>query len=81
MLLSGLKERLKEARSLAGLTQKSAAKSIGVHHITYAFWEGGRSPKSADHLRRAASALGVRFEWLAEGSGPQRARRATKVES
>jgi len=58
------------ARRHAGLSQAALAKAVGVQRSAVSHWEAalGKSP-SAAHLREAALATGVQFEWLATGRG------------
>lgn len=71
-------ERLKSARARRALTQKQAAKAVGVHVVTYAKWEGGRAPKTPELAAQAADALGVRLDWLVSGLGAMTGRALTK---
>ena len=63
-------QRMRLARRHAGLSQAALAKAVGVQRSAVSHWEAalGKSP-SAAHLREAALATGVQFEWLATGRG------------
>lgn len=63
-------QRIRLARRHAGLSQAALAKAVGVQRSAVSHWEApvGRSPNAA-HLREAALATGVQFEWLATGRG------------
>lgn len=59
------------------MTQKQAAKAIGVHWVSYIKWEkSGVQPKLQSRVEAAAKAFGVHFLWLATGCGPRRTRGA-----
>ncbi|MBA2237897.1 MAG: helix-turn-helix domain-containing protein [Lysobacter sp.] len=63
-------QRMRLARRQAGMSQAALAKAVGVQRSAVSHWEAslGKSP-SASHLREAAMATGVQFEWLATGRG------------
>lgn len=63
-------QRMRLARRHAGLSQAALAKAVGVQRSAVSHWEAapGKSP-SAAHLREAALATAVQFEWLATGRG------------
>jgi transcriptional regulator with XRE-family HTH domain len=63
-------QRMRLARRHAGMSQAALAKAVGVQRSAVSHWEAtlGKSP-SAAHLREAALATGVQFEWLATGRG------------
>ncbi len=52
------------------MSQAALASAVGVQRSAVSHWEAssGKSP-SAAHLREAAMATGVQFEWLATGRG------------
>jgi len=64
-----LGERLREARDLAGLSQKQLEARSGLSQKTISKIEIGKQDKSTQVLR-LAQACGVRVEWLASGEGP-----------
>jgi transcriptional regulator with XRE-family HTH domain len=59
-----LGERLREARSAAGLSQAEAARIMGLSRCVWWGYEGGRAVPSLLHLRRAAYLFDVTVEWL-----------------
>ena len=63
-------QRIRLARRHAGLSQAALAHAVGVQRSAVSHWEAtpGKSP-SASHLREAAMATGVQYEWLATGRG------------
>lgn len=63
-------DRIRGARTAAGLSQTQLAKETGVKRSAVAQWErrGGTHP-SVSHLARIAVVTQVRFEWLATGRG------------
>ena len=63
-------QRIRLARRHAGLSQSALARAVGVQRSAVSHWEAspGKSP-SAAHLREAALATGVQYEWLATGRG------------
>ncbi|MFP7723123.1 helix-turn-helix domain-containing protein [Lysobacter sp. A3-1-A15] len=63
-------QRIRLARRHAGLSQAALANAVGVQRSAVSHWEAtpGKSP-SASHLREAAMATGVQYEWLATGRG------------
>lgn len=65
--------RIRQARSMAKLSQLQLSTQLGVCRSAVAQWErtGGTSP-SVDHLVKMAVVTGVLFEWLATGRGPSR---------
>ncbi|MEN5063590.1 XRE family transcriptional regulator [Achromobacter aegrifaciens] len=69
--MTTLSQRMKEARSDAGLSQAALAKLVGSGQSTIASIENGRN-QSAGNLVQIALALGVSPTWLAEGKGPKK---------
>lgn len=59
-----LPTRLRDARTLAGLTQKQAAAILGVHRPTISEIEAGRRQVSAQELQKFAKAYDVSTSWL-----------------
>ncbi|OOS05974.1 Phage repressor protein C, contains Cro/C1-type HTH and peptisase s24 domains [Moraxella cuniculi DSM 21768] len=70
-----LKDRLKQARKQAGLTQADTAKRIGMAQGTYSALERGES-KSTAKIVQIAELFGVNPQWLATGEGEQLTARA-----
>lgn len=64
--------RIKEARENRGLSKSELARRCGVTPSAAIEWEreGGNHP-SVEKMERIAVELGVAFEWLATGRGPQ----------
>ena len=64
-----LAERIRTARTLAGLSQVDlAAKGFGLMAVSR--WERGKAVPRTRNLGRLAQALGVTVLWLASGQGP-----------
>lgn len=63
-----LKDRIKQARKHAGLTQRELAQAVGVSQPVISQLESGENLQSV-HLLKIASCCGVDPVWLAEGSG------------
>lgn len=73
-MLSSMAVRIRQARSLASMTQGELAHAAGVNRSAVAQWErehGGTHPSVA-HLADIALATRVTFEWLATGRGQAR---------
>ena len=68
-----LDNRIRRARTLAGLTQAELAQRVGVQRGAVAQWESpyGNLP-SMDHLIAIAVHTGVGLEWLGTGRGEPR---------
>lgn len=62
--MSGIGERIKDARLRAGMTQAALGRRCGVSRAAIAQWENGTTQPSLAHLRRASDALGVWVSWL-----------------
>lgn len=56
--------RFKQARMDAGLSQKSAAISLGVKPPSMSDWENGKAMPTYDHLMDMASLYNVSIEYL-----------------
>lgn len=67
-----LADRLKSARKEKGLTQKALGDAVGVSQAAIQKIEAGKA-KETTKLTDIAVALGVRPEWLSDGSEPMRA--------
>lgn len=63
-----LAERLKEARSLRGLTQKALADLVGVSQAAIQKIETGKASQTTK-IVELANALMVKPEWLSSGKG------------
>ena len=65
-----MSDRIRGARTSAGLSQSQLANETGVKRSAVAQWERkeGTHP-SVEHLARIAVVTQVRFEWLATGRG------------
>lgn len=77
-----LHTRLRDARKLAGLTQKQAADLFEMHRPTISEIEAGRRRVSAQELRRFADAYDVSSGWLlgenSDGSHDDRVKLAAR---
>lgn len=68
-----LDNRIRRARSLAGLTQADLALRVGVQRSAVAQWESPNgSLPSMEHLIAIAVQTGVSLEWLGTGRGAAR---------
>lgn len=74
--MTDLKDRLKEARKAAGMTQKQVAEAVGITQPSYSELENGRS-YGTRYIAQIALLLEVNPVWLATGEG---AMRATTIE-
>lgn len=65
-----MSDRIRAARTSAGMSQTQLAVETGVKRSAVAQWErrGGTHP-SVSHLAHIAVSTRVRFEWLATGRG------------
>jgi transcriptional regulator with XRE-family HTH domain len=68
--MSLLKDRLKEARSEAKLTQQALGQRVGVPQSTIGALETGEH-KTARNIAEIAAVLGVEPLWLSTGKGPK----------
>ena len=57
-------ERLKELRTELGLTQRDAAKHLGIRRTTVSEYESGKIVPKQDNLVKLASFLGVSVDYL-----------------
>ena len=73
-----LRNRLKDARKAAGMTQQSLARKVGVSQSTIASLETGEH-KTATNLAEIAAVLGVEALWLSSGRGPKTADATIRV--
>lgn len=67
-----MKDRIKEARRKAGLSQAALAEQVGVTRAAVAFWESGSSVPKRDVFEKIASATGSDSLWLERGVAPGR---------
>ena len=67
--MTNLKERIKEARQNAGLTQPQLAESVGVSRRTIVNYEKDASNASVEIVQKIASKCGVDEIWLLTGKG------------
>jgi transcriptional regulator with XRE-family HTH domain len=70
--------RLREARRLAGLTQRELAKQAGVGLATIRRIEQTGMEPRLGTVRRLASTLGVRVAWIVDGEEPMKDRRSSE---
>ncbi len=68
---TGVAERLRRARDLAGLSQGQAAKLLGMHRPTISEIEAGRRRVSVDELKRFADLYHVSLSWLMDSASEQ----------
>lgn len=61
-----LKDRLKEVRKKAGMTQSQVATALGVTVSTYCGYETGKRQPDAMKIRQLAAVLGVSGDYLLE---------------
>ncbi|WP_323842539.1 MULTISPECIES: helix-turn-helix transcriptional regulator [unclassified Moraxella] len=71
--MTTLAERLKLARSKAGLSQSKVAEAVGISQPTYQALESGKVQKTS-YMMEIANALQVSPNWLATGQGEMPAR-------
>ena len=69
--MSLLKDRLREARSEAKLTQQALGLRVGVPQSTIGALETGEH-KTARNIAEIAAVLSVETLWLSSGKGPKR---------
>ncbi|WP_444933635.1 helix-turn-helix domain-containing protein [Microbulbifer sp. JTAC008] len=69
--MTDLKDRLKEARTAAGKTQKETAEAVGMTQSAYSNLERG-SAYGSRFITQIAEYLGVNPFWLANGKGVMR---------
>ena len=69
--MTSLPQRIRRARTAAGLSQSTLAARIGIKRSAVTQWEHphGTHP-SVEHLIRIALETRTGFEWLATGRGP-----------
>ena len=57
-------ERIREARTRAGLTQREVGKRVGVNTHTVWCWEAGRMKPNHEHLVDLAFHCAVSTDWI-----------------
>lgn len=61
-------DRLKEARTSAGMSQDSLAKAIGTSRVAVTLWENGTTKRiGSDYIFKIARTLGIDPQWLTTG--------------
>jgi len=65
-----LKERIKNSRIAAKMTQEELARAVGKTRNAVAQWESGASRPRLNTLEDIAGALNVSLEWLLTGNSP-----------
>ena len=69
--MTSLPQRIRRARTNAGLSQSALAARIGIKRSAVTQWEHPQGTRpSVEHLIRIATETGTGFEWLATGRGP-----------
>ena len=63
-----LASRLREARTLSGLSQAQVAAKLNVHRPTISDIEAGRRSVTAEELKQFAELYGVTVSWLMDES-------------
>ena len=64
--------RIRQARQLAGKTQRALADHFHIKGAAVAQWESGDTRPKTDRLAELARLLEVRIEWLISGAGEMR---------
>ena len=64
-----MKERIKQIRSDAGLTQKQFAERLRVNRLLISQWETGAANPGKMRLYQIADLFGVNLDWLNTGVG------------
>lgn len=68
--MTSLPQRIRRARTNAGLSQSALAERIGIKRSAVTQWEHPHGTRpSVEHLIRIATETGTGFEWLATGRG------------
>lgn len=68
--MMSLPQRIRRARTHAGLSQTGLATRIGIKRSAVTQWEHPQGTRpSVEHLIRIATETGTGFEWLATGRG------------
>lgn len=66
-----MKDRIRQVREEAGLSQRAFGQRIGVSGPSIARLESGENNPSEQSVRAICSEFGIRREWLENGSLPQ----------
>lgn len=68
--MTSLPQRIRRARTRAGLSQAELAMRLGIRRSAVTQWEHPQGTRpSVEHLIRIAVETGTGFEWLATGRG------------
>ena len=65
-----MKERIRQVRGQAGLTQADFASRVGVTRDIVASWENGRVEPSEAVVRFVCREFGISYVWLRDGQEP-----------
>jgi transcriptional regulator with XRE-family HTH domain len=68
-------QRLWQAFTASGLTQRELAILVASHESTVSNWLTAKAIPSLEKLEQMALAVGVQMAWLAYGVGPMRVKR------
>ncbi|TZF90146.1 helix-turn-helix domain-containing protein [Cognatilysobacter lacus] len=69
--MTSLPQRIRRARTRAGLSQTELALRVGIKRSAVTQWEHPHGTKpSVEHLIHIATETRAGFEWLATGRGP-----------
>lgn len=66
-----LKDRFKEAREAARLTQLALATLLGVHVNSCSNWETGKANPPVDVVQKLSQVSGYELNWIATGEPPK----------
>src|SRR4051812_12641525 len=66
----GMKERIKLAMQLAGLTQSELAKRLDLSQAAVSGWLKGTKMPTSDNIEAMAKVLAATPQWLAYNEGP-----------
>ena len=67
-----MKDRIKQIRRDAGMTQKAFAEALGVNRLLISQWETGAAKPGKMRLYQIADRFGVSLDWLQTGEGEMR---------
>src|SRR5438270_636065 len=68
--MQGVKDRIKAAIKLAGLTQSELAKRLSISQAAVSAWSKGTKMPTPENIEAMAAALSASPQWLAYGEGP-----------
>lgn len=69
--MTSLPQRIRRARTHAGISQAGLAERIGIKRSAVTQWEHPHGTRpSVEHMIRIATETRTAFEWLATGRGP-----------